>query len=80
MGKVQCAYGPKPADLFWAGPATWAGGPSQQKQGSRERLAHGRWAVTVVGDSDKSALEMGGEKVLWQGSGVVDRFEGQGDQ
>jgi hypothetical protein len=33
----------------------------------------------VVGDSGKPAPEMGGEKVLWQGSGVVDRFEGQGE-
>jgi hypothetical protein len=33
----------------------------------------------VVGDSDKPAPEMGGEKVLWQGGGVADRFEGQGE-
>jgi hypothetical protein len=63
MGKVHCAYGPKSAGLFRAGPATWAGGPSQWKQGSRERLAHNRWAVTVVGDSGKPALEMGAKKV-----------------
>jgi hypothetical protein len=29
-------------------------------------------------DSGKPAPEMGGEKLLWQDSGVVDRFEGQG--
>jgi hypothetical protein len=80
MGKVHCAYGSKLAGLFRAGPATWAGGPSQRKQGSRERLAHDRWAATVVGDSSKPAPEMGGKKVLWQGGSVVDRFEGQGHQ
>jgi hypothetical protein len=74
MGKVHCAYGSKLAGLFRAG------GPSQRKQGSRERLAHDRWAATVVGDSSKPAPEMGGKKVLWQGGSVVDRFEGQGHQ
>jgi hypothetical protein len=78
MGKVHCAYGPKPAGLFWAGPATWAGGPSQWKQGSREWLTHRRWAATVVGNTGKPTPELGGEKVLWQGGGVVDRFKGQG--
>jgi hypothetical protein len=65
MGKVHCAYGSKPAGLFQAGLATWASGPSQWKQGSRERLAHGRWVATVVGDSGKTAPEMGGEKMMW---------------
>jgi hypothetical protein len=77
---VHCAYGPKLAGLFWASPATWADGPTQQKQGSRERLTHGHWAATVVGDFSKLAPEMGGEKVLWQGGGVVDQFEVQGHQ
>jgi hypothetical protein len=32
----------------------------------------------VVGDSGRPAPDMGAEKVLWQGGGVVDQFEGQG--
>jgi hypothetical protein len=34
----------------------------------------------VVGVFGKPAPEMAGEKVLCQGGGVVDRFEGQGHQ
>jgi hypothetical protein len=61
MAKVHCVYGPKPAGLFQAGPATWASGRSQLKQGSQEQLTHGRWAATVFGDSGKPAPEMGGK-------------------
>jgi hypothetical protein len=32
-------------------------------------------ALAAVGDSGKPAPEVGGEQVLWQGGGVVDRFE-----
>jgi hypothetical protein len=35
----------------------------------------GRRSATVVGDSGKPAPEVGGEQVLWQGGGMVDRFE-----
>jgi hypothetical protein len=31
--------------------------------------------LAVVRNSGKSAPEVGGEQVLWQGGGVVDRFE-----
>jgi hypothetical protein len=32
-------------------------------------------ALAAVGNSGKSAPEVGGEQALWQGVGVVDRFE-----
>jgi hypothetical protein len=32
-------------------------------------------ALAAVGNSGKSAPEVGGEQALWQGGGVVDRFE-----
>jgi hypothetical protein len=77
--KRDCSFEPEPASLFRAGPATWAGVSTQWKEGSRESLTHDRRATAVVGDSSKPAPEMGGEKVLWQGGGVVDQFEGQGE-
>jgi hypothetical protein len=37
MGTLHCANESKLTGLFQAGPATWAGGPSQRKEGRDAR-------------------------------------------
>jgi hypothetical protein len=52
MGRLHCVNGPKPAGLFQAGPATWAGGPSQLRWGRDARptaaLAVARLALACL--------------------------------
>jgi hypothetical protein len=69
--KLHCANGLKPVGLSRAGPATWVGGPTRQKQGMT--LGHsgagggGRFWQADTGGGWGTGVVAGG--------GVVDRFE-----
>jgi hypothetical protein len=60
----------QPARLTVAQP-TWLVAERDGNRGRRLATA----ALAAVGNSGKPAPEVGGEQALWQGGGVVDRFE-----
>jgi hypothetical protein len=57
MGRLHCVNGLKLAVLFRAGPATWAGGPSQRRHGRDARPT----AALVVARSASACLRGVGE-------------------